>query len=107
MCVCVCVCRMVCVCVCLEMLTTLWRSRPELGRCITNVYGKDTLPILREAEWAPGPVWMDGKSRPHRDSIPDRPTRSWSLYRLSYPAHIYIYMYVYIYIDIYIVTKLK
>jgi len=27
-----------------------------------------------------------GKSRPHRDSIPI-PTRSQSLYRLSYPAH--------------------
>jgi len=36
---------------------------------------------------APGPVWTDGKSRPHRDSIPDRPDRSQSLYRLSYPAH--------------------
>ena len=31
---------------------------------------------------------LDGrKTRPHRDSIPDRPTRSQSLYRLSYPAH--------------------
>jgi len=28
-----------------------------------------------------------GKSRPHRDSIPDRPARSQLLYRLSYPAH--------------------
>ena len=28
-----------------------------------------------------------GKSRPHRDSIPDRPARSQSLYRLSYTAH--------------------
>ena len=26
------------------------------------------------------------KSRPHRDSIPDRPARNQSLYRLSYPA---------------------
>ena len=25
---------------------------------------------------APGPVWKGGKSRPHRDSIPDRPARS-------------------------------
>jgi len=24
----------------------------------------------------PGPVWTDGKSRPHRDSIPELPTRS-------------------------------
>jgi len=35
----------------------------------------------------PGPVWTGGKSRPHRDSIPDRPVRSQSLYWLSYPAH--------------------
>ena len=35
----------------------------------------------------PWPVWTVGKSRPHRDSIPDRPDRSQSLYRLSYPAH--------------------
>ena len=50
--------------------------------------GKDPVPILQEARWAPGPVWMCGKSRPHRDSIPDRPARSQSLYRLSYRAHI-------------------
>ena len=31
-----------------------------------------------------------GKSRPHRDSIPDRPARSQSLYRLSYRAHSYL-----------------
>jgi len=49
--------------------------------------GKDTLPILQEAGRAPGPVWTCGKSRPPRDSIPDRPACSQSLYRLSYPAH--------------------
>ena len=49
--------------------------------------GKDTVPILQEAGWAPVPVWTGGKSRPHRDSIPDRPARSQSLYRLSYRAH--------------------
>jgi len=38
--------------------------------------GKDPVPIVQEAEWAPGPVWTGGKSRPHRDSIPDRPARS-------------------------------
>jgi len=35
--------------------------------------GKGPVPILQEAEWAPGPVWTGGNSRPHRDSIPDRP----------------------------------
>ena len=49
--------------------------------------GKETVSILQEAGWAPGPVWTGGKSRPPRDSIPDRPARSQSLYRLSYPAH--------------------
>ena len=39
--------------------------------------GKDPVSIvLQEAGWAPGPVWTGGKSRPHRDSIPDRPVRS-------------------------------
>ena len=49
--------------------------------------GKDPVPILQEAGRAPGPVWTGGKSRPHRNSIPDRPARSQSLYRLCYRAH--------------------
>ena len=49
--------------------------------------GKNPVPIVQEAGWAPGPVWTGGKSRPHRDSIPDRPAHSQSLYRLSYPSH--------------------
>jgi len=66
--------------------------------------GKDPVPIVQEAGWVPGPVWTDGKSRPHRDLIPDHPACSQSLYRLSYPAHhwaiywrenIYIYIYIY------------
>ena len=32
---------------------------------------------------------MGGKSRPHRDSIPDRPALVSLLYRLSYPVHRY------------------
>ena len=51
--------------------------------------GKDPVPILQEAGWAPGPAWTGGKSRPHRDSIPYHPARSQSLYRLSYRAHRY------------------
>ena len=49
--------------------------------------GKDPVPIVQEAGWGPGPVWTGGISRPCRDSIPDRPARSQSLYRLSYRAH--------------------
>jgi len=26
--------------------------------------GKDLVPIVQEAGWAPGPVWTGGKSRP-------------------------------------------
>ena len=48
--------------------------------------GKNPIPILQETGWASGPVWTGGKSRPHRDSIPDRSARSQSLYRLNYPA---------------------
>jgi len=42
--------------------------------------GKTRYPILQDAGWAPDPVWKDGKTRPHRDLIPDRPARSQSLY---------------------------
>jgi len=38
--------------------------------------GKDPVLILQETGWAPGPVWTDGKSRSHRDSILDCPARS-------------------------------
>jgi len=62
--------------------------------------GKDPVPILKEAGWAPGPVWTGGNTRPHQDSIPDRPAHSQSLHRLSYPAHnLAVYtLYIYIYI---------
>ena len=30
--------------------------------------GKDPVPIVQEAGWAPWPVWTGGKSRPHRDN---------------------------------------
>jgi hypothetical protein len=49
--------------------------------------GKDPVPIVQEAGWAPGPVWTGGKSRPTGIRSPDRPARSQSLYRLSYLAH--------------------
>ena len=54
--------------------------------------GKDPVPNVQEAGWAPGPVWMGGKSRPHQDSIPDRPARSQLLYQLGYPAHVMLLM---------------
>jgi len=42
---------------------------------------------FQEAGWAPGPVWTGRIYRFHWYSIPDRPTHSQSLYRLSYRAH--------------------
>jgi len=48
--------------------------------------GKTRYPFYRRLG---GPqVWTGGKSRPYRDSIPDPPARSKSLYRLNYAAHI-------------------
>jgi hypothetical protein len=52
------------------------------------VPGKDPVPILQEAGWAPGSVWTGAENlAPTRIRSPDRPSRSQSLYRLSYPAH--------------------
>ena len=62
-----------------------WGFQPHAPAASTP--GKDQVPIVQEAGWAPEPVWTGGKSRPHRNSIPDLPARSQSLYRLSYPVH--------------------
>jgi len=50
--------------------------------------GKDPVNIVQEAGWAPGPVWTGGKSRPHRDSIPDRPTRTSVSIPTELPGHV-------------------
>jgi hypothetical protein len=50
--------------------------------------GKDPVPIVQEAGWAPGPVWTGAENlAPTGIRSPDRPARSQSLYRLSYPVH--------------------
>jgi len=45
--------------------------------------GKDPVPIVQEAGWAPGPVWT-GEENLALTGIrsPDRPARSESLYRV-------------------------
>ena len=49
--------------------------------------GKDPVPVLQEAGWAPEPVWTGAENlAPTGIRSPDRPARSQSLYRLSYPA---------------------
>ena len=53
--------------------------------------GKDPVPIVQEAGWAPGPVWTGAENlAPTGIRSPDRPGRSQSLYRLRYPAHVVI-----------------
>ena len=48
---------------------------------------KDPVPIVQEAGWAPGPVWTGGENlAPTGIRSADRPARSESLYRLSYPG---------------------
>jgi len=47
--------------------------------------GKDPVPIVQEAGWAPGPVWTGAENlAPTGIRSPDRPARSQSLYRLRY-----------------------
>jgi hypothetical protein len=49
---------------------------------------KDPVPIVQEAGWASGPVWIGTENLPPTGiRSPDRPARSQSLYRLSYRAH--------------------
>ena len=48
--------------------------------------GKDPVPIIQEAGWAPGTVWTGAENlAPTGIRSPDLPARSESLYRLSYP----------------------
>jgi len=50
--------------------------------------GKEPVPIVQEAGWAPGPVWTGAENlAPTGIRSPDRPARSQSPYRLCYPAH--------------------
>jgi hypothetical protein len=63
-------------------------SAPRPGRFTP---GKDPVPIVQEAGWASGPVWTCAKHlAPTGIASPDRLARSQSLYRLSYPVHIYL-----------------
>ena len=66
-----------------RVIALLFHDRGTRRGCVVSstlrphfIPGKDPVPILQEAEWAPGPVWTGEKSRPHRDSIPDRPACS-------------------------------
>jgi hypothetical protein len=50
--------------------------------------GKDPVPTVQEAGWAPGLVWTDAENLAQTGiRSPERAARSQSLYRLSYLAH--------------------
>ena len=50
---------------------------------------KDSVPIVQEAGWTPGPVWTGAENLAPPPGFDPRtvPARSQSLHRLSYPAH--------------------
>jgi hypothetical protein len=49
---------------------------------------KVPVPLVQEAGWGPGPVWTGAENlAPTGIRSPDRPARSQSRYRFSYPAH--------------------
>jgi hypothetical protein len=61
-------------------------STPRPGRFIP---GNDLVPIVQEAGWAPGQVWTGAENLASAGiRSPDRPARSESLYRLSYPGRL-------------------
>ena len=67
--------------------------------------GKDPVPVVQEAGWAPVPVWTGSENLvPTGIRSPDRPARSESLYRLSYPGSligIYLFIYFIVYFIVY------
>jgi hypothetical protein len=64
-------------------------STPRPGRFAP---GNDSVSIVQEAGWAPGPVWTDAENlAPTGIRSPDRPARSESLYLLSYPGPYILY----------------
>jgi hypothetical protein len=55
--------------------------------------GKDPVPIVQEAGWAPGLVWTGVENlAPTGIRSLDHPARSQFLYQLSYLAHFYVIM---------------
>ena len=67
-------------------------TRREWGVSVTPLplftFGKDSVPIVQEAGWAPGPVWTGTEYlAPTGIRSPDLPVRNQPLYRLSYRAH--------------------
>ena len=69
------------------MTTALEGVRGQRHALAALYLGRDPVPIVQEAGWAPGPVWTGVENlAPTGIRSPDRPARSQSLYRLSYPG---------------------
>jgi hypothetical protein len=52
----------------------------------------DPVPLVQEAEWAPGAVWTGAENLAFTGiQSPDHPAPSQSLYRLSYSTHVSVY----------------
>jgi hypothetical protein len=67
-------------------------TRREWGDSVTPrplfTAGKDPVPIVQEAGWAPEPIWTGADNlAPTGILSTDRPVRSQSLYWMNYPAH--------------------
>jgi hypothetical protein len=75
------------------MTTTLEGNDGSASRSGRSLLpGKDPVPIVQEAGWAPGPVGTGAKNLAlTRIRSPDRPALSQSLYQLSYPATNFTY----------------
>ena len=68
-------------------------STPRLGRFTPgkDPPGKDPVPIVKGAGWAPGQVWTGAENLTHTGiRFPDRPARNELLYRLRYPGPPYL-----------------
>ena len=65
------------------MTTALEGVRDQRHTPVALYPGKDTVPIVQEAGWAPGPVWTGAENLAHTGiRSPDRLAPSQSLYRL-------------------------
>jgi hypothetical protein len=63
--------------------------------------GKDLVPIVQEAGWAPGPVWTGAENlAPTAFRSLDRPDHSESLDQLCYPTQLQCTQFIYIFISI-------
>jgi hypothetical protein len=63
--------------------------------------GTDPVPIVQEAGWPPGPVWIGVENlAPTGIRSPDRPARSESLYRLRFPGPLTTLLYEYTFLNV-------